>query len=555
MSLDSTNLVAWRHYLKFYRGSYGALLASILASVAQSATIFPIAYLVRVTFDEVIPGGDLRDTVISGLAIVGLNCLAGGLALWSRRVTLGLTKNAILNYRDELLKRMYTLSRSYLTKIDQAEMHASIVQDTERLDETTNALISNLLPATAVSVALGVVLAYTNWLLFLLLVALSPAVYLLNRHMGRRVTEQVGAFHRAFARFSKGILFVLQKMDLTNVQAAEEFEIERQRGHMEELRRASGSLAWQRTAYTLVQSTLLNLSSVVILIVGGRAVSDGSMTVGALLAYYVSVSLMTSQLRIVSASIPRIIQGNQSIANLFNILQIRDSVPYTGTARVRFQGGIALEAVSFRYKDLPVLRNVDVQMRPGSTVALIGPNGSGKSTAVYLILGFYRPQSGRLTADGQPYDTLDIVSLRRSVGVVMQDPIIFPGTIFENITYGLAEASPDDVARAALIATAHDFIELLPEGYDTLVGERGVLLSGGQCQRIALARALLGDPSLLILDEPTNHLDREAIHQLMRNLSGMRNRPSILIVSHDPDVVRGADRVYSLRDGTVERGR
>jgi ATP-binding cassette subfamily B protein len=555
MSLDSTNLVAWRHYLKFYRGSYGALLASILASVAQSATIFPIAYLVRVTFDEVIPGGDLRDTVISGLAIVGLNCLAGGLALWSRRVTLGLTKNAILNYRDELLKRMYTLSRSYLTKIDQAEMHASIVQDTERLDETTNALISNLLPATAVSVALGVVLAYTNWLLFLLLVALSPAVYLLNRHMGRRVTEQVGAFHRAFARFSKGILFVLQKMDLTNVQAAEEFEIERQRGHMEELRRASGSLAWQRTAYTLVQSTLLNLSSVVILIVGGRAVSDGSMTVGALLAYYVSVSLMTSQLRIVSASIPRIIQGNQSIANLFNILQIRDSVPYTGTARIRFEGGIALEAVSFRYKDLPVLRNVDVQIRPGSTVALIGPNGSGKSTAVYLILGFYRPQSGRLTADGQPYDTLDIVSLRRSVGVVMQDPIIFPGTIFENITYGLAEASPDDVARAALIATAHDFIELLPEGYDTLVGERGVLLSGGQCQRIALARALLGDPSLLILDEPTNHLDREAIHQLMRNLSGMRNRPSILIVSHDPDVVRGADRVYSLRDGTVERGR
>jgi ATP-binding cassette subfamily B protein len=555
MFLDSTNLVAWRHYLKFYRGSYGALLASILASVAQSGTIFPIAYLVRVTFDEVIPGGDLRDTVISGLAIVGLNCLAGGLALWSRHAALGLTKKAILNYRDELLKRMYTLSRSYLTKIDQAEMHASIVQDTERLDETTNALISNLLPATAVSVALGVVLAYTNWLLFLLLVALSPAVYLLNRHMGRRVTEQVGAFHRAFARFSKGILFVLQKMDLTNVQAAEEFEIERQRGHMEELRRASGSLAWQRTAYTLVQSTLLNLSSVVILIVGGWAVSDGSMTVGALLAYYVSVSLMTSQLRIVSASIPRIIQGNQSIANLFNILQIRDSVPYTGTARIRFEGGIALEAVSFRYKDLPVLRNVDVQMRPGSTVALIGPNGSGKSTAVYLILGFYRPQSGRLTADGQPYDTLDIVSLRRSVGVVMQDPIIFPGTIFENITYGLAEASPDDVARAALIATAHDFIELLPEGYDTLVGERGVLLSGGQCQRIALARALLGDPSLLILDEPTNHLDREAIHQLMRNLSGMRNRPSILIVSHDPDVVRGADRVYSLRDGTVERGR
>ncbi|MFC1488445.1 ATP-binding cassette domain-containing protein [Thermodesulfobacteriota bacterium] len=188
---------------------------------------------------------------------------------------------------------------------------------------------------------------------------------------------------------------------------------------------------------------------------------------------------------------------------------------------------------------------------PNQMVALVGPNGAGKSTIVNLILGFYRPQEGGLFADDCPYVNMDIVHFRRQIGVVTQDPIIFSGTVLENITYGSPEANTDQVVRAAELAVAHEFILRLPEGYDTFVGGRGVLLSGGQRQRIAVARALLRRPQLLILDEPTHHLDKTGVYELMGNLKRLEQVPSILIISHDVDILDAADQSYYLKEGRV----
>ena len=545
------NVPAWRDYARFYQGSRQALLFTILVSVGQSLLVLPIAMLVRYAFDTVIPNRDSGLLVLIGAGILLLYVANAGVTLWVRHRTLTLTKIVIRRLREELLAKLYTFSRSYYTDVDRGKLHASIVQDSERLDVMSNALVAQLLPAIVTSVALSAVLVILNWLLFLVMMGITPLLFLASARMGGRLRESIKTFYRSFQTFSKGTLFVLQMMDLTRIQSGERFELDRQKAHLEDLRLTSAATAWLSAALGLFQYTAVVSAGIIILIIGGLSVARGSMTLGQLLSFYVAFGLLGTYLQTIGGAVPLVIAGNQSLTTLFNILRAEDEAPYSGSTRIAFQGKVSLESVTFHYKDQPVLYDVSLTLRPGAIVAIVGPNGAGKSTIVNLILGFYRPQHGQLRADGHPYSELDLADLRRQMGVVMQDPIIFAGTILENITYGDPDLSAERVAAAARMATADEFIQGLPSGYETFVGEGGALLSGGQRQRIAIARALARQPRVLILDEPTNHLDRAAVRQVMANLRGIDTLPATLIISHDMDVIGDADIVYRLQEGRI----
>jgi ABC-type multidrug transport system fused ATPase/permease subunit len=195
--------------------------------------------------------------------------------------------------------------------------------------------------------------------------------------------------------------------------------------------------------------------------------------------------------------------------------------------------------------------DIDLRIEPGERVAIVGPSGAGKSTVVSLIAGLYRPSEGHLEADGVPYDELDLDDLRHSIGIALQDPIVFSGTVLENIAYGRGATSERAALRAARAAAA-DFVESLPDGLHTEVGEEGVRLSGGQRQRLAIARALLHEPPFLVLDEPSTYLDRGTIEELMSNLASLPHDPAILVVTHDPEVAEAMDRIVQLRDGEMQ---
>jgi ATP-binding cassette, subfamily B, bacterial len=241
----------------------------------------------------------------------------------------------------------------------------------------------------------------------------------------------------------------------------------------------------------------------------------------------------------------------ESLHRVEEILDEPASEPYSGTRRIRFRGGIRLERVTFAYGERTVLNQVDLSIEPEESVALVGPNGAGKSTALSLILGLYGPQSGTVLADDVPLAEVDLSDLRRQIGVVLQDSLILPASIRENIAYGRPEASQADIERAAAHAGADGFIAELAEGYDTHVGDDGVLLSGGQRQRLAIARALLHRPALLILDEPATYLDDAKDGALLGPIAAMPERPAVLVVSHDPSVGSFVDRLYRLHDGRI----
>ncbi|MFC1811651.1 ABC transporter ATP-binding protein [Thermodesulfobacteriota bacterium] len=550
-SNSTINIQAWQYYSRLFKGFSRLLVICIAASIGQSLLLLPIPLFVRHIFDQTIPSGDYYFLGVAGGIIFLLYFLNGGVSLWTRHVFLKTTKVAILRFRSKILRKLYTLSRTHYSEVDREKLHASLVQDTERLDIMSNALASQFIPSLMISITLAGVLLYLSWILFLVSLSAVPIFLLASKFIGKRVKRRIHDFHRTFEVFSKGALFVLQMMDLTRIQSAEKFEVKRQEENFEELRVISGQMAWLRSAYILVQTTIVAATGALVLIVGGIAVVKDVITIGNLLSFYAAAVLFRNQLYKISYSIPQIFEGNQSLATLYNFMQIQDSRPYSGNKRIDFKGTVTLENVSFQYRDTRILYQIDLTVHPNQMVALVGPNGAGKSTIVNLILGFYRPQEGGLFADGCPYDGLDVVHFRRQVGVVTQDPIIFPGTVLENITYGSPEADTAEVVRAAELAIAHDFILRLPEGYDTFVGERGILLSGGQRQRIAVARALLRRPQLLILDEPTHHLDKIGVLELMGNLKRIEQVPSVLIISHDVDILDEADQFYYLKEGRV----
>ena len=543
---NGVKMNSWKYFVQLYKGEAPKLISSIFLSIIQSFLVLPIAFLVRYVFDEVIPSGDIKFLLLIGIGILLLNLATQGFMLWSRYLTLKTNKLAVNRLRNELLNKCYNFSRSYYSEADRSRLHAVIVQDTERMDWMSNALVALFLPSLVVCLGLSGVLIYLDWFLFLLMILVVPVLFFVSRAMKKHVEKRTNIFHRSFETFSKGISFVLRTLDLAKIQTAERFEKKRQMKYIRKVETTSRSMAWLNAAYTSVQNGIIILSGIIILIVGGLSVSKETMTMGSLLSFYVGVALMNRYVRIMLSSLPYIIEGKESLDTLYHLIQTKEENPYSGRKKLIFKGNILLDCVSFHYKEEPVVQNFILSIPSQSTVALVGPNGSGKSTVAHLILGFYKPQKGQIFADNIPYSEIDIFNLRRFFGVVMQDPIIFADTIWENITYGVQRPVKEEVILAAKMAEAHDFINNFSDGYQTLCGEDGILLSGGQKQRIAIARALLRKPKLLILDEPFNHLDMDTGHKIMKNIKKMHDLPSILMISHDVSHVKMAQEIYKL---------
>lgn len=544
--------LAWRSLVRLMEGSRRLVAVSVAISIAQSLLLVPIAFLIRHAFDVTIPEGDSAGLIWIGALMLALFLGSSGLALLNRWLSLRATKEAIRRLVAGVLAKLFALPRSYFDRTELGTLHATIVQDSERLDTMANALVSILLPSLVIGLALVATLVALAPVLAALLFCAVPLMILTGRTLAPKVRSVTRSWQRSSDRFSSQTQVALRSMTLTKLHGAERIELERRERQLAELAEAGRRMSWWHAVYSLQQWFISAAVGVIVLVFGGIAVSDGRMSLGDLISFYAVLGLLRSQLMSGSVSIPQVISGTESLARLERIADQRVGEPYRGERAIDFRGGMALKRVSFEYTPgEPVLRDLSLEIPPGEIVVLLGPNGAGKSTVISLLAGLYAPSRGEVLADGVPLSELDLPRLRRAMGVIVQDPLIFPATVRENIAFGQPDAGSAQLERAARRAGAHDFIEDLPGGYEARVGDDGVLLSGGQRQRLALARALLGEPVMLMLDEPTTHLDREGTEGLTRALTEDPGRPTILIVSHDPGVAGGGERIHYLLDGRL----
>jgi len=320
------------------------------------------------------------------------------------------------------------------------------------------------------------------------------------------------------------------------------------------LRKRSSTQAWFNAAYRIIQKTTIASVGTLILVVGGIFVITNKMTLGELVSFFAAMGLLRNHLLTMTGVIPDIVEGNESLKGIYKSLTVRRTLPYQGREKIKFNGQISFQAVDFSYGSRRVLNNITFTLSPHRITCFKGPNGSGKSTIAHLILGFYRPEKGQILADDQPYEKLDLFCLRRYFGVVQQDPIIFPGTIYENMTYGFSKVKEKDLQDVLRLTLCEKFIARLPEGLNTRLKEKGHILSGGEIQRISIARALLGNYKLIILDEPTNHLDDEVLKKILTNIRNLKSRPTVMIISLNKYVANLADSVLYLKNGQFIRG-
>jgi ABC-type multidrug transport system fused ATPase/permease subunit len=313
------------------------------------------------------------------------------------------------------------------------------------------------------------------------------------------------------------------------------------------------------SSVTAFSTLLFGAISVAILWVGSNDVLNGAMTRGQLFQFTALLALLVGPVvQIVSIGS----QITEAFAGLERIREIRnetaeDAGDETRESLPRVEGRVEFRDVSFEYQSgVPVLKGISFTAEPGTSTALVGPSGSGKSTMIGLVAAFYRPKSGQILIDGLDLSRVRLADYREQLGVVLQDNFLFDGTVYENIAYARPDASRADVLRAAAIARCDDFVRTMPEGYDTVVGERGVKLSGGQRQRVAIARAILADPRILILDEATSSLDSESEALIQEGLAELMKGRTTFVIAHRLSTIRKADMILVVEDGLiVERGR
>ncbi len=545
---------AWQYYLQFFRGNYRKLMVSSASSIAQAFIIIPILLLVKYIFDVAIPEKKITTLIFIGLLIIGIRLLNSGVTLFIRKINIKIVTTAVFRLRVDLMHKIYTLSRSFHTRVDQRKLYTQIVQDTERVMRMSNSLVSSLIPAVLISLGLCTILFVLNWFLFLAILLFFPIIFFSNRYMGKIAKKRVFAYQRAFESFSNGVMFVIKFLDLIKIQSAEPVENKKQHEVLKDLRDKTNRRIYFFSINGQMQTFLVSISGIIVIVIGGVSVINEIMTIGDFFAFYIAANHLQTNINIITNAFATAVAGNESLVTLYHIANNNETEPYSGNTKVDFTGNIVFQSVSFKYSDKPVLRDVSFELTPNNKLAIIGSNGAGKSTIINLILGFYAPQSGLITANGITFTDIDFHHFRKSIGVVAQHPLLFPSTIRENIIYGYDKEVIDeqDILAVSKMALAHDFIDNLPDGYETQIGEDGVLLSGGERQKIAIARALINKPKLLILDEPTNHIDHQAVKKIMQNLQTIEYSPSVLIISHDTEVVNHADKKLILNDGKLE---
>lgn len=438
---------------------------------------------------------------------------------------------------------------------------AILNDDINQLERFLNTGFNDIVQLTVLFIFAGAVLFFVSWPLALVGLAPLPLILWGSLYYQRKIAPRYGEMRNAVGELSSRLENNLSGIPVIKSFTAEEFETGRVRETSDAYREANFKAIRLAAVYIPLIRMLIAIGFGGVLLLGSYWVLNDmyGLTVGQLVLFSMMIQRILWPITRLGQTLDNYERARASARRVFTLLDTPAQVkePKEPVPVDRAEGGIRFDAVHFGYRaDLPVLKGLDFEVRPGETVGIAGTTGSGKSTLVKLLLRFYDVNEGSIRLDGLPLENISLHDLRRNIAWVSQDVYLFHGSIAENIAYGTPHAEREAVERAAKMAHLHDFIRTLPEGYETIVGERGIRLSGGQRQRLSIARALLKDAPVLILDEATSSVDTETERAIQLNLARFTEGRTALIIAHRLSTIRHADRILVLGDGRLaEQGR
>jgi ABC-type multidrug transport system fused ATPase/permease subunit len=482
-------------------------------------------------------------TIVQGITGFGLSQILGVAAQY-----------AITKMRIRVQEHIQRLPITYFDSQQSGQLISRIMNDAEGIRNLVGTGLVQIAGSIVTAIVALFVLFYLNWVMTLatalVLLLFSGALFIAFRVLRPIFRER----NKITADITGRLGETIGGVRIVKAYVAEKKEeLAFVRGAHKLFRNIAKSMTGV-SAMSGFSSVIIGAIGVVMIIVGGNSVSSGEMTIGDLVMYIFFVGMLALPIIELTAIGTQITEALAGLDRIHEVLSLKTEDEQDAERETigSFRGDIAFDDVHFSYdNDVPVIKGISFTAKAGTTTALVGSSGSGKSTILALVMNFLQPGKGRVLADGRDLATIRLREYRRNLGVVLQDNFLFDGTIAENVRFSKTDATPQEVEDACRKANAHDFISEFPDGYQTVVGERGVKLSGGQRQRIAIARALIANPRILILDEATSSLDSESEALIQEGLSTLREGRTTFVIAHRLSTIRSADQILVIENGEI----
>lgn len=541
---------------------FNAILVTLLTFAGVGLSLVQPIFQRYLTDDVLVPHKHANWVGWIVLGVIAVNVLSLVLGIWRGRIAAYISNHMVYMLRTQVFRRLQEQSVAYYDKRQTGSLMTRVTQDVNELQSFMVDGIQFFFVNTLQIVGIMVILMCFNWKLTLLVLLPIPLTVYLVRKTFRMLW---GKLHRMWhLRSSLGgfISSTLSGVRVVKAFAQEDRESERFRGKAEALFSAGVVVEQAWATYFPLLNLLSTVGTYIIWYAGGLQVvanvtnsqSHGQMTLGVLMMFLSYVGMVMGPIQGMTRIADWLSRASASAERVFEVLDAEPEVANVADpiAMPRIEGRVELRNVRFSYdKNKDVLEDVSVVVEPGEMIGLVGHSGAGKSTLINLLSRFYDVSEGQILIDDVDIKQIDVNDVRRQIGVVLQEPFLFPGTITDNISYARPGSTPEQVMQAAKAANAHDFIMRFPDGYDTYVGERGVRLSGGERQRLSIARAILHDPRILILDEATASVDTETEKQIQDAIQRLIKGRTTFAIAHRLSTLRNADRLMVIERGKL----
>ena len=551
---SSTKVLVRRLLRERLRGYFVPIAGALLCMAAIAAGNAAIIWLMQPALDDVFIAGDRELLWPISMAILALSVLIGG-AFYGQAVLMAWVGEGIVaGFRRDMYTKLMSADLSFFVNTETGNLISRFTSDASMLRMTLVRAMTGFVKDVLLLIGLVSVMFYLEWLLALIAVVVFPCVVWPIVSIGRRIRRASSVTQARMADLTTRLDESFPAARLIKAFRMEKSEIDRANSAIMQVLKRSYRAARIEAITRPVMESLGGMVFAVIILVGGSLAIEGSTTPGTFLAFVAALIRAYQPLKAL-ATLNNLLQyGLASTQRVFAVLDIEPDIVDAPNAKpISVAGGeVRFDAVRFSYNPgVPAVAGVDLVAPAGATIALVGPSGAGKSTLLNLIPRFYDVDEGTITVDGQNVREVTLSSLRDSIALVSQEVTLFNDTIRDNIAFGRADATPEEIVAAAKNAGAHDFIEALPDGYDTQAGELGERLSGGQRQRISIARAMLKDAPILLLDEATSSLDTESERAVQAALDRLKKGRTTIVIAHRLSTVVGSDLIYVVEHGRI----